>query len=458
MPSTDWIAVSTQLNSVPPEPPDTPRIYAMVAPAVPAGVVQKVNKYSSLAQVEEQGWTTSYVAYNAMVQLFTQTPTAAAISELVVIKRETPVANVWTIDILSDGDGDHTILIDGVVAATFTASTDTQEAIKDGLIAAFNNGDFGDVITAASVDSDTLSLTADEAGIPFTPTATAPSGPEPTLTETVANVGVFDDLEEAYMLAPFWGVLIPGASEAEAEESLRWVQMDTDERRCVLFAETADADAYNPNDSDNLAARWAAAKHPRAALLSHPTATDYRQSANVGRVGGAFPGSRTWHYFATEGSTETTITAARKLTDTATLRDRFCSYTERLYGPKSDLLTLGGYVSSGHFIFQRHAEDWWWYTIRETIDRVMKGNLGVNLNDAGLQGVVDTISQAMIPLVDNGVIGDDFVVAYEPTDLTQVPASQRARGDFKTTGRIIARATITPKLAALAAAAQFDLA
>ena len=51
MPAIDWIAINSQLNQVPPEPPDTPRIYAMLAAAVPAGVTDKVNVYSSLALI-----------------------------------------------------------------------------------------------------------------------------------------------------------------------------------------------------------------------------------------------------------------------------------------------------------------------------------------------------------------------------------------------------------------------
>lgn len=457
MPFTDWIEINSQLNQVPPDPPDTPRVYAMIAPAVPAGVTDKVSRYSSLELAEDDGWTTALVAYNAMVKLFSQEPTEAAVSSLVVIKRETPVANVWTIDINSTTDGNHTITVNGTLAATFAASGSTATQIKDGLVTAFNLGAFASTITAASVDANTLSLTADVPGIPFTPTAAAPGGSAPTLTETVANVGVFDDLEEAYSLANFWGILLPGALDVEKDEARRWAGADTALRRNVVLAESTDAGIYDDGDTDNLAALWADGEYKRAALVSHPTATDYQMSAMVGRVGGAFPGSRTWHYLVTEGSTETTVTAHRTAAQTLTMRSRFCSYTERLEGPESDLLFLGGYTSSGNFIYQVHAEDWWWYTIRAVVDRMMKGDAGINLNKAGLQSVVDAIAQAMIPLVTAGVIADDFTVAYEPTDLAQIPNAELAIGDFKTTGRILASATITPKLAALRVEAEFAL-
>jgi hypothetical protein len=457
MPAIDWIAINTQLNQVPPDPPDTPRVFAMVAPAVPAGVTDKVNLYSTLDEMEEDGWDDGDVAYNAMAVLLEQEPTTVSVSQIVVIKRETPVANVWTVDIISTTDGNHTVSIDGTLAATFAASGSTTTQIKDGLVSAFNLGAFASTHTAASVDADTLSITADVPGIPFTPTAAAPGGTAPTVTQTVANVGIFDDLEEAYPLSPFWGVLTPGALDVENDEARRWVQGDIVSRRNFLFAESTDTGIYDSGDTDNLAVDWLAEEYTRVNLLSHPTATDYRQSAMVGRLGGAFPGSRAWHYLATTGSDETTVTANRTLTQTSTLRTRRVSYTERLYGPASDLLTLGGYTPSGHYIVQRHAEDWWWYTIRATIDSVMKGSAGVNLNAEGLQGVVDAVKQAMTPLVTNSVIADDYTVAFEPSDLTEVPNGELSIGDFKTTGRILASATITPKLRALRVEAEFDL-
>lgn len=457
MPVNDWINIDTQLEQVPPAPPDTPRTYAMVAPAVPADVSAVVNPYSTLTEMEDAGWDTGDVAYNAMAKLLAQTPTDTAVSSVIVIKRETAVANVWTVDIISTTDGNHTVSIDGVVGATFAASTSTVTEIKDGLVTAFNLGVFGDTVTAASVDAETLSLTADVAGIPFTTTAAAPGGTAPTVTQTIANVGVYADLAAAYALSPFWGILLPGALDVENDEARRWAGADTATRRNFVFAESTDVGIYDSADTDNLAVDWLTAQYKRANLLSHPTSTDYRQAAMVGRVGGAFPGKRAWHYIATSGSVETTITANRTSAQTSTMRTRKVSYTERLFGPTSDLLTLGGYTPSSNFIVQVHAEDWWWYTIRATVDAVMKGNAGVNLDAAGLQGVVDTVAQAMIPLVTNNVIANDFTVAYTPADLTEVPAGELALGDFKTTGRILASATITPKLRALRVSAEFAL-
>lgn len=454
MPANDWISTETSTNPVPPPPPDTARVFAIVAPAAPAGVTAVVSSYSTLAEMADDGWGTGFAAYNAVARLLEQTPTDSAVSAVKVIKRETAVANVWTIDINSTEDGDHIILIGGVVAATFNASGSTATEIKDGLEAAFNLGPFATAQTAATVDPDTLSLTADVAGIPFTPTVVVPSGTPHTVTETVANVGIYDDLEAAYPLAPFWGVLTPAALDVEIDEARRWVQADTATRRCFLFGENSDAGVYDDGDTDNLAVLWVTAKHPRVNLLSHPISTDYMQAAAVGRLGGQYPGRRAWHYLALAGSVETEITSDRSSGETATMRTRRVSYTERLYGPLSDLLLLGGYTPSGHFIYQRWAEDQWWYVIRATIDAAMKANSGVDLDLDGLQSVVDLVSQAMIPMVTEGTLAADFIVTHNFAD---VPAGEIAVGNFATTGRILAEATITPKLRAMRARAEFNL-
>jgi hypothetical protein len=455
MPLSNTFTFDTSLAPIPPAPPDTPRTFAFVAPATPAGVTADATAYSTLAEMEDDGWDTGDVAYNAMAKLIAQTPVDRAVSAVVVIKRATPVANVWTIDIISTTDGNHTITVDGTLAATFAASGSTTTQIKDGLVSAFNLGAFASTITAVSTDADTLSLTADVAGIPFTPTSAAPGGTAPVVTQTVANVGIYADLGTAFALLPFWGVYCPGALEVEYKEAIRWAQADITTRRNFVFQDSTAVALYDSGDTSNIAVEYATAGHTRVNLLSHPTATDYAQAMAIGRLGGGFPGKRAWHYAELTGSLEVTVTPNRTVAQVNTLSSRFTSRSERYFGPSSPLLLLAEdpNIPSEAYIFQRHAEDWWWYTMVLAVDAMMRSNAGVDLIEAGLQGAVDGLSQAMIPLVTEGVIADDFTFTF--TDLALIPAGEKARGDFKTTGRLLASATVTPKLRSLRVSAQF---
>lgn len=447
MPVTDSISIETQLITPPPPPPDTARTWAMVAPTAPVGFVTK--RYSTITELEDDGWTTAFAAYNAMAKLFAQTPTDTALSAVIMVARAPAVAEVWQIDINSTTDGDHKIFIGGVLAATFTASTNTAEQIKDGLIAAFDAGPFGAAIDADTVDVDSLSLTDLVGGIPFVPTVEVPGGTIHDVTQTTPAVGVYQDLGAAFALFPFRNVLMPAAVDAELDEGRRWVQADTTTRRCFLYAENADAGVYDPLDTDNLAVKWLTAAHPRVNLLSHPNATEYMAAAAAGRLGGSYPGARAWHYLPLAGSLESAVTANRTAADTATMKTRRVSYTERYFGPTSplNLIAVGPNIPSGVFVFQRWAEDHLWYTARATCDAAMSANAGVNLNDAGLQTLVDTIAADLIPLLNAGVIDADYVVSYVP--LADVPPGELAVGDYKTTGAIKIEATVTPQLRAL---------
>jgi len=447
MPKSDWLSVQTFTVPATVAPPDTARIYSMVAPVSPAGVTGPVTLYSTLTAMEDDGWTTSHVAYNAMGDLLAQTATANQVSAIRMITRQSAVAEEWSIDVTGTTDGVFALYDSGVVIATFTASTSTATQIKDGLIAATIAG-----YTAATVDTDTLTMTQDVAGIPIVLTQTSPtSNTEMDIgtAPTIASVGIYDDLVAAYLASPFWGVLTPGAVDLELAEALRWVQGNTTTRRNFYFAENNDVGVYDPLDTDNLAAVWKTAAHPRVNLRSHPTATDYTQPASIGRLGGAFPGSRQWHYLAISGFTETTITSARSETDTLTMRDRSISYTERLDGPTSALKFFNGVTSANTtgvpaFIYHRHAEDWIWFAAMAIIDQALASALGVNINEAGLQAVSQELEAMLAPLVNNDVIADDFTVSHVP--IADIPAGEVSAGDLKTTGGWIINVNVTPKL------------
>lgn len=457
MPFSSIVTLSTSLIAAPAAPPDTVRITAIVAPEVPAGVTALATSYSSLSEMEDDDWTTGDVAYDAMSAIMTQTPVETQVSGVIVIKRGTAVANVWTHDQLSTTDGEHTLSIDGVLAATFTASTSTAADISAGLIAAFNAGDFAATHTAAVVDTDTLSITGAVAGVPFILTAAAPGGDAPTVTQTVESVGVYEDLDAAFALLPFWRVYVPGMVDAEIREALRWVQADTVSRRNFLVYDEAGVGVYDATDTDSLAYEFKVAGHTRVNGLCHPNATEYAQGMAIGRVGGGFPGRRAQHYIALSGSVETTVSANRTSGQVSTMEDRAVSWTERLFGPTSDLLLLAPApnIPSGHYIYQRHAEDYWWYTMRAAIDGYLKRDEGVDLDAAGLQDLADFVAQQMLPLVTNNVIADDFTVTFTP--LADIPAGELAIGDYKTSGKILASATITPKLRKLTVSAEFSL-
>jgi hypothetical protein len=133
------------------------------------------------------GFASSDAAWLAFASLFGQ---ARRPSLALIARRATPVAQVVNVNVDGAGDGTYTVTINGV-DFDFVASSNTATQIKDGLIAAIQGG--SEPVTAASVDSDTLSLTADTAGVPFTLALSAPSD-DLSSSVITASVGIDTDL------------------------------------------------------------------------------------------------------------------------------------------------------------------------------------------------------------------------------------------------------------------------
>jgi hypothetical protein len=414
--------------------------------------------YTSLTGLADDGWVAGDAVYDAAEDLFANSAVATdtAITRIIVVKRATPTDEVWTYLVNSTEDGIHTAEINGVVAGTFTAAADTADVIRTGLQLAINAGAFSASHTAADTIAATLSVTGDAPpGVPFTLTGSAPAGTAPTITRTVDAIGLFADLDAAYTLQQWWGLLLPSEENSLAlDEARRWVDADTTTRRGFLFAQQADVGLADSADLDNLALTWQLAGRGRSKVWTHPTPTEYMVAAMVGKVGGAFPGSRAWHYLPLVGSVENTLTPARTAGQLQTLFDRRVGYTARFYGPTSDLLMVHGQLPEDHFVAQVHASDWWWYATTVAMDAEMKSNAGVDLDEAGLRGLAAAVEVATTPMINAGVLAANSVnITFTP--IADVPPGELAIGDYQTTGRITVAGVLTPKLRSLAVRAEF---
>lgn len=453
MPISDWKSVSTKLAKTPAPPTDTARVFAVVAPLAPVGQ-PKAKRYSTVGELEDDGWGTGFAGYNAMATIFAQTPFAAAVSGVVMISRETAVAEAWTVDIVSAVDGTYTLLAGGVVIATVIAAGNTLEEIKDAFILDLAGSGY----TGATVDVDTLTVANDDPGVPFVLTSAvvgAGTAPDVGTGPTTPAVGVYDDLDEAYKLIPYWGVLMPGAADYDLDEARRWRNADTTTRRSYILAQNSDPGVFDVLDTDNLAVQWQTISATGVTLWSHPNPVEYFVAAMVGVLGGTFPGARAWHRVVVSGIAESAVTSSRTSDETATAKDRNIAWSERFAGPTSPLEGVSSQnMPAGNFIFQQWAADWWWYTINATVDRLQRAPAGIDMTDIDLQRVASVIKTDSAPLVNAGVLAD---VSTSFVLIEDVPEGEVAIGDYKTTGKITYSGTITPKLRALAVEGDFEV-
>lgn len=152
--------------------------------SVHSNFAERLRYYSDTAGMLLDGFTTSDRVYQMAAVIFSQNPKP---SRVAVGRRLTPVAMVHTLTVAGNTDGTYTVQLDGQ-NASFVASGSTATQIRDGLVAAINAlvPKLGQTnVTAAPVGTTDLTITSDNAGIPF---ATLLSSPAANLLNFFQNV------------------------------------------------------------------------------------------------------------------------------------------------------------------------------------------------------------------------------------------------------------------------------
>ncbi len=459
MPTTNFTKVTTSLQPTPAAPANWIEIAAIPVDAgdVPDGFDTKA--YTSVQEMIDDGWTSSDDAVVTATNYFGQGDYngGQVPVKVVVIKRGAPVAQVYEFDVLTTTDGDYKLFIDGVLAATLAAVGLTDTQIKDQLITAFNAGAFGSTHTAATVDTNSGTVTADVLGVPFILTATGP-GVSFDVDQTVANVGIYQDLDAAWAIERFWQVL-PDPAEAEGTllEVSRWCQAGESwptRRRNVCILPTMDADiltSTEPNFADTLIGL----NRTCSFALYHVNTSDKMNGSWSGRYIKMFPGSKAWHYGRVNG-TSLTSTINFDHDEGEALVDARCSWVERDGSSTTDFVYIFGGVGAGGFtLAQKMAEHAWWLRCDEAMKTVQQA--GLDLDEIGLAQIKSAILIASQPFIDAGVL-DESSIVITPVPLASVPAAELAVGDYLTTGGVNVSGVITPKLHALRVSSVFAVA
>jgi hypothetical protein len=148
----------------------------LILPAsVPASFTERLRYYTAAADMLDDGFTTSDMAYVQARAIMSQSPHP---ERFAVGRRATAVAQfqLFVVPATPDNSTLYRIVINGTNCDYTTDASATQAELRDGLIAAINAA-VGEVVTATTSTNDVL-VTSDVAGIPFTYSiATGPTTP-----------------------------------------------------------------------------------------------------------------------------------------------------------------------------------------------------------------------------------------------------------------------------------------
>lgn len=251
--------------------------------------------------IEALGFVTGDDLQIALTDMFSQRVSGQqrAPDEIILARRQTPVAMVRTVTVVTYEAGTYTVTIGGL-NYTGTTSTDfnvpgnTDEPTTAADIrSAINAGSVP--VTASGAGADVV-LTADEPGVPFTVSVTHSATPA-NISEalTTANVGYPEDIANWESKDPrFYFVLLLSRSSGDIQAAAEAVEALSPNR--LLVAQTDDANAQTGASTIDLASTLGSAGLglTRTALVWHGDDTQYVDWALVGKMCGFDPGVPNW--------------------------------------------------------------------------------------------------------------------------------------------------------------------
>lgn len=293
MPLSNLFAITIALNTVRAgaETLGIPVIAATgITTEIPEGEVRAV---TSTDDLEDLGFTNTdpvWLAFEAMTGQ-DEVSNGASPSSVYIGSRADPVAQVATYSIpASPADGNYTATINGV-ACTFAASSNTQAQVAAGLLAAVNASTQAAFVTATG-GVTTVIVTSDQAGRPFSATATSPSS-SMTLAATTANIGLYDDLDDfadyvrTNRLTPIYGITEPSRLDAAIIEGARWAETNDN----LFLAQSDDSGIPVGATTTDIASQLQDLERARTSLLYKSNDTHYAAEAVAGKLLPKTPGT-----------------------------------------------------------------------------------------------------------------------------------------------------------------------
>lgn len=263
--------------------------------------------YTSLSGMLDDGFVSSDAEYVAAQALLGQ---AKRPRNFLVGLRGTPVAQVNTIEITAVANAtDYTLSISRLgrnpVVVTYTSDGSALNTeIRDGLIALIEAA-FPSILDGTIVDADTFTVTALEAGVSFTISA---STPNLSSSVTTPNHGGAEDLDDIVDQQAAWYCTLMAEREDDSIlEVARWTESIVPPR--VFMAQSSDdtapASAYDSSDPNDVAEILRALNYRRTALWWHDDDAEHVDAAIAGAMLPLDPGSETWAIKQLSGVTPT---------------------------------------------------------------------------------------------------------------------------------------------------------
>jgi len=374
----DVVNISISLDP----PPVGVAAFKLMVAGQTVGFTERIRWYASAAELladSEAGISSTDYEYLALVAIFSQTVHPDQVG---VGRCDTAfVAQVdeWTIDTAAAGNWDLTI--DGVDYTYAAGGGDTAADIRDGLVTA---AAAAPDVTVAAGAGDTLTVTADTAGISFTSTITPASGGAATKSAvgagSTANLGWAEELAAVFAEDddPFY-ICIEDRDPDQVYEAAVYIET----LHKLFIGQTSEADVKSSASTD-VASRLKDGNYFRTGVLWYSVDATTTAEAWAGKVAAADPDLQTtiWALKTLTGITADTLTT----TEQGYIKGKNASFYETVGGVGS---TWEGKTPDGKWLDNVITVDWLYFRLREDIWRwylsISNRNEKINYDDDGIQ-------------------------------------------------------------------------
>jgi hypothetical protein len=382
-----------------------------------------IKVYSTLEAVEDD-FATGTEEYKAAAKLFGQ---AVKPADLAIGKRSAAVPQVDNIDPTTLENADYTVTLNGVVF-TYTPGVvpASKTVVSTALVAAINAG--SEPVTAALAGiapGQTVALTADNAGEPFTAVATTSNL---TRTNTTPNNGVQEDLAAIVAsgdLGRSWYALqLISRNDWDILEGAIYCQGHK-----KIFVACSGAAGVKSSGTTDIGYALKAANYDRTALLYSGDHIHYPDAAWLGLMLAKEPGSATWALKTLAGITVDQLTD----TEETNLNGKNVNFFVERGGAS---ITQGGKMAQGEWIDVMVGIDWIEARAQEAIFALLVANDKVPFTDAGIAQVVNALEQILVQARDRGILSAYSIQVPKASAFTTVQKQSRELTGITFTGTL----------------------
>lgn len=398
--------------------------------------------YTTLDGMVDAGFLTTDAEYLEAAALLAQANISGRrVTDWIVVRRETPVAQVQTLVVGHNATSIYNVVIGGPgfvdVTVTVNNSTNTYTTatlLAAAIDAAIDASAAAPFVTAGSSGAN-VTITSDRAGVPISVTVSVTGGAG-TLsnTTTTANVGLPEDLARAVAAGAEWYATLTTDRDAGDIEALS-AAIESATPPKIFIAMTADSDVPTPaydnstpaNALADIGSELKTNNRNRTALFYHSQLSEYADAAFAGRSLPYTPGTITWALKELSGITPDGLTDTQFANMTGTKTAPTSGKNVNVIVPHGSQVsvTQRGMMASGRFIDVQIVADYLQNQMQVSVANLLLSAPKLPYDTSGILRVSGAARAPLQAAKEAGILASDRDITVSVPTSASVSSTDR---------------------------------